>query len=75
MTEGCSSPTLMTWPLLTGSGITFWIFIEITTSTWSPFWIRVPTPVTWETWTAIARRPRGSPSVTLASTPELTKNE
>src|ERR1700690_3470232 len=75
LTEGCSSPTLMTWPLLTGSGITFWIFIEITTSTWSPFWISVPTPVTWDTWIAIARRPRGSSSVMLASVPELLKNE
>ena len=65
----------MTWPLFTGSGITVWIFIEITTSTWSPFWISVPTPVTCETWTAIPRRPFGSASVTLVSTPELTKNE
>ena len=66
---------LITWGGFFVSGATVWIFIEMTTSTWSPFWISVPTPVTWETWTAIARRPFGSASVTLVSTPELTKNE
>ncbi len=66
-------PRLMTLALLAGSMPVSWTATETITSTLSPVWMSVPTPVTWSTWTAIARRPFGMLSVTFTAAPDSVK--